>query len=67
MSCCAADMQPVGLLAHYDKAKDLKQDAWMIVKGKLEIVESNGEKTPIIVVESIQDAKKPINEYVYPY
>lgn len=67
MTCCAADLQPVGLLCHYDKAKNLEQDTWIIVKGKIEIIDYNGEKTPIIKAESIQNTDKPINDYVYPF
>ncbi|MBU3190173.1 TIGR03943 family protein [Clostridium bowmanii] len=67
MSCCAADLQPVGLLCHYDKAKELKQDTWIIVKGEIKILDYNGEKTPVIIAESIQITNKPTNEYVYPY
>lgn len=67
MSCCAADLQPVGLLCHYDKAKALKQDTWIIVKGKIKILDFNGEKIPVIIAESIKNTQKPSNEYVYPF
>ncbi|MGV8984300.1 TIGR03943 family putative permease subunit [Clostridium sp.] len=67
MTCCAADLAPVGLLAHYDKAMYLKQDTWIRVKGKIKIVDYNGEKTPVIIIESIKNTDKPKNEYVYPF
>ncbi|MBU3129297.1 TIGR03943 family protein [Clostridium tagluense] len=67
MSCCAADLQPVGLLCHYDKAKDLKQDTWILVKGKVEIIDYKGERIAIIVAQSIANAEKPKNQYVYPF
>ena len=67
MTCCAADLAPVGLLAHYDRARGLKQDTWIIVKGKIKIVDYNGEKTPVIITESINNTDKPKNEYVYPF
>ncbi|MCB2292705.1 TIGR03943 family protein [Clostridium algoriphilum] len=67
MTCCAADLVPVGLLAHYDKAKDLKQDTWIIVKGTIKLLEYNGEKSPIIITESIKNTEKPKKEYVYPF
>jgi len=67
MTCCAADLVPVGLLAHYDKAKILKQDTWIMVKGKIKIIDYNGEKSPIIVVDKIRNTEKPKDEYVYPY
>ncbi|WP_343216272.1 hypothetical protein [Clostridium frigoris] len=67
MTCCAADLAPVGLLANYDKAKDLKQDTWIKVTGKIKDLNYNGEKTPIIIVESIKNTEKPKIEYVYPF
>lgn len=67
MSCCSADLQPVGLLCHYDKAEQLKQDSWIDVTGKIQIIDYQGEKTPVIIVESIQKTEKPKNDYVYPY
>ena len=67
MTCCAADLAPVGLLAHYDKAKDLKQDTWLMVKGKIKLLQYNGEKSPIIIIENIKKTEKPKKEYVYPF
>ena len=66
MTCCAADSVPVGILANYDKAKDLKKDTWIKVTGKIKIVDYQGEKTPIIIVKSIQNAVKPTIDYVKP-
>lgn len=67
MSCCSADLQPVGLLCRYDKAAELNQDAWINLKGKIQIIDYKGEKIPIITPESIQKTEKPQNDYVYPY
>lgn len=67
MSCCAADLQPVGLLCNYDKAKELNQDSWVIVTGKIKILDYNGEKTPVIIADTIKNTEKPKNEYVYPF
>lgn len=67
MACCTADLQPVGFLSRYDRAAELKQDTWIKMTGKIEIVNYKGEKTPIIVAENIQKTAKPQNDYVYPY
>ncbi|MBU3114511.1 TIGR03943 family putative permease subunit [Clostridium lacusfryxellense] len=67
MTCCAADLVPVGLLAHYDKAKDLKQDTWIAITGKIKLLDYNGEKNPIIIIESLKNTSKPSKEYVYPF
>jgi len=67
MACCTADLQPVGLLCRYDKAAELPQDTWLKVTGIIKAVEYKGEKIPAIIAAKVEEAKKPDNEYVYPY
>lgn len=67
MACCTADLQPVGLLCRYDGAAALVQDTWLKVTGVIKEVEYNGQKTPAIIASKVEEAKKPNNEYVYPY
>ena len=67
MVCCAADMQPVGIVCQYDKTSELKSEEWVKVKGILETYDFAGEKNPIIKVESIEPTDKPKEEIVYPY
>ncbi len=67
MSCCTADLQPVGLLCRYDGAAALVQDNWLKVTGVIREAEYNGQKTPAIIASKVEEAKKPDNEYVYPY
>lgn len=67
MNCCAADMQPVGILCNYQGAAQLKKDSWVKVIGKVEKGEFKGQKMPVIVVETVEPASKPKNEFVYPY
>lgn len=66
MSCCAADLQPVGLICNYDRAGELKGDSWVTVKGKIVLEEYEGELYPVIDVEKVQAAATPEDEYVYP-
>ena len=66
MSCCAADLQPVGLICRYDKAGELQSDAWIKVTGTIDTEVYEGEEAPIIKVISTQSAEKPEDEYVYP-
>jgi len=67
MVCCAADMQPIGLLCSYAKASELKKDVWVKVSGRIGQGEFEGQKMPMIEVESVEPANKPKNEFVYPY
>ena len=66
ISCCAADMEPVGLLCNYQNASELKTDAWVKVVGKIQLGEFGEEEIPIIVTEAVEQVEKPENEIVYP-
>jgi putative membrane protein len=70
MSCCVADLSPVGLVCKYDKVSELDKDAWVTVEGTLFIgqYEYDGQKydDPEIMVTKITPAE-PVEGYVYPY
>lgn len=66
ISCCAADMEPIGILCNYEKALQLKKESWVKVSGKIHQGAFQGEKMPVIAVEAIEPANKPENEFVYP-
>ncbi len=67
MVCCAADMQPVGLLCQYDKASELKADSWVKVIGTIEETKFDGGTIPCIVAQSVEITEEPDAAYVYPY
>lgn len=67
MSCCAADLQPVGFLCHYNIEDTFKKDSWITLKGTLDITTHDDEKMPLILVEGIKNTEKPKKEYIYPY
>ena len=66
VSCCAADMQPIGLLCDYDGASELKKEEWVRVTGVLKSREYEGEVIPIIEAQSVETVAKPKNEFVFP-
>jgi putative membrane protein len=67
MTCCTADMTPIGLLANYNKTSQLEKDSWYKFKGKITMGEYQGSETPIINILSHEETSKPAEEYVYPY
>ena len=67
MTCCTADLQPVGLLCRYAGTPQLKQDSWIKVSGTISVENDNNEKTAVIIPDSITNTAKPAEEYVYPY
>lgn len=55
----------VGFLCSYDKAKELKEGAWVNVTG--EIVKGYyHNEIPVIDINKIEETEKPEEEYVYP-
>jgi putative membrane protein len=67
MVCCAADMEPVGLLCQYDKTSELKVDSWVKVSGTMGEAEFEGKTIPCIMAQNVEPAQEPDESYVYPY
>lgn len=65
MSCCVADLTPVGLLCQYDKTAGLKADDWVTVEGTLHYEDYDGAQEPQITVTSLTAANK-VDGYLYP-
>lgn len=65
MSCCVADLTPLGLLCQYDKVNELKENEWVTVEGTLHYGEYQGTPEPQITITSITPAKE-VAGYLYP-
>lgn len=70
MTCCVADLSPVGFICHYEQAGDLVADEWISVEGTLTLgiyeVEGQQYQEPQLQVTSVTPAEK-IAGYVYPF
>lgn len=70
MSCCVADLSPVGLRCKYDKASELKAESWVTVEGNLFMGQYEYEGTnyddPQIAVTKTTPAEA-VEDYVYLY
>jgi putative membrane protein len=67
MTCCTADLQPVGFLCRYNEGELLTKDSWVLVKGTIDVENYKGQDMPVIIGESVDKADKPKVDYVYPY
>ncbi|MEN8905123.1 MAG: TIGR03943 family protein [Clostridiales bacterium] len=67
MTCCMADLTPVGLLANYEKANLLNSDKWYEFSGTIIMGTYNKEEMPIIKISNHKSVPKPTEEYIYPY
>jgi putative membrane protein len=67
MTCCTADLQPIGLICKYPHLSDLNKSQWYNFSGIINYIEKNNESIPVITVDSAEITQKPENEYVYPF
>ena len=66
MTCCAADMQPVGLLAQWSGAQELTDGEWVEITGTLSKKPYKAGFDPYIIVASVKKIDSPGREYIYP-
>lgn len=66
MTCCAADLAPVGILCLYDNLPELESEQWVTVKGILHKGQYNGQDEPQIAVTDITPAEEVLG-YIFPY
>lgn len=66
MVCCAADLQPIGVLAQWNKIQNLSDGAWVKITGTLTKKPNESDFDPLILVETVENISPPQREYVYP-
>jgi len=66
MTCCAADIQPIGFLCKFDKAQDLKKGRYVKVTGKVEMIKQKKYTEAIINVSDMEMTDAPDQAYIYP-
>lgn len=66
MTCCTADLQPVGLVCTHQSASTLHDKTWVRIEGELSSKSFEQGTLPFIIVKSIAPAEKPAQEYIYP-
>lgn len=66
MICCAADMQPVGILAQWNGAESVTEDEWIELTGTVAKKSYPDGFDPLIIVRTLKKAARPQREYIYP-
>ena len=64
MSCCAADLQLVGVMGHWTQADQLTANAWYQFTGTVKVMADG--VTPMIEIEGAVSVDEPSNPYIYP-
>lgn len=66
MTCCAADVYPVGLPVKLETSRDrYPQDTWLAVQGEMITEEFSGKRQLTIQPSSIEEIPVPANPYHY--
>lgn len=66
MTCCAEDMQPLGIPCIYDKASELTEKEWVLVTAKVdkEFVPDAGDYGPVLKAVSVEYTSAPKNQVI---
>jgi putative membrane protein len=66
VSCCVADASAIGVVVQAADAAKLDQDTWVHVKGSFRVQDFDGQRTPVLVAETIEPTGQPEHPYLYP-
>lgn len=66
VTCCAADGFAVAMLVDWPEADSFENNAWLLVKGPVELAMVNGQRIPLIKAESVTTVPAPDQPYLYP-
>jgi uncharacterized repeat protein (TIGR03943 family) len=66
VSCCVADASAIGVIVQAKDAEKIAQDSWVHVKGKFQVQTFDGQRTPILIADSVEVTGQPAHPYLYP-
>jgi len=66
VTCCSADATAIGLLVRWPAAASLESNAWVRVRGPVEVGSLRGNPTPLVAAESLDGVETPAQPYLYP-
>jgi uncharacterized repeat protein (TIGR03943 family) len=66
VTCCSADGTAVGLLVRWPGAAGLESNAWVRVRGLVEVGTFAGRTIPLIIADSLEGVEAPAQPYLYP-
>lgn len=66
MSCCTADLVPIGLLSTHKLDYNILVDQWYLFTGVITTKQFRGEMVPYVQIKEAISSSKPTVEYIYP-
>lgn len=65
MVCCAADLQPVGILAKWNESDTLTDGEWVEITGTIAKTPYQDRFDPLIIVDAVKKITPPQQAYIY--
>ncbi len=66
VTCCVADAFAIGMVVEWPQAAEMSDNAWVHVRGKVQVVQVEDQTLPLIVAESVKDTDQPSHPYLFP-
>ncbi len=66
ITCCAADGFALGMIVDWPGAEEFQENAWVKVKGTVDITSLDGRNEPIIWAVSVEAIEAPEQPYLFP-
>jgi putative membrane protein len=66
VTCCVADAFAIGMVVEWPQAAEMVENAWVHVRGEVQVVEVDGQRLPLIIAESIKETDSPPQPYLFP-
>jgi putative membrane protein len=65
LTCCVADAFAIGMVVLW-AGTDLPDNSWVRVQGTIEVTEEDGQRTPAIRAQTVEQIPEPPQPYLYP-
>lgn len=66
ITCCVADASAIGMVVEWTGGKNVVDNQWIRVKGKVSSTVLDGRIVPFIQAESVEETSEPTQPYLYP-
>lgn len=66
VTCCVADAFAIGMVVEWPLASETTDNAWVHVRGEVQVVQIDNQTLPLIIAESVKDTDQPSHPYLFP-
>lgn len=66
VTCCVADAFAIGMVVDWPQAADMADNAWVHVRGQIQVINIENQTLPLIIAESVKETDPPAHPYLFP-